>query len=223
MTSRPRGLFIVLEGLDRCGKSTQIELTRRFLQTTCQYANVEEWNFPDRSTTIGQSCDLYLRNKQNMNDKAIHLMFSANRWEKENTIKSLIASGTSIVCGRYAYSGVAYSGAKGMPMDWCRGCDVGLPEPDLVIFLDMDPEVAATRSAYGEERYEKVSFQKVVREKFMEIFSWDNRKVCLIDASQSIEKVQNDIQQAINQKASVAMNEDLGELWKNINDVSKRT
>lgn len=44
---------------------------------------------------------------------------------------------------RYAYSGVAFSSAKGMNLEWCRSCDVGLPAPDCIIYLDMPVEEAA--------------------------------------------------------------------------------
>ena len=71
-----------------------------------------------------------------------------------------------MVCDRYAYSGVAYSVAKGMDLEWCRGPDVGLLRPDLVVFLDAAPEKVAARAEYGEERYEKVDFQKKVARPF---------------------------------------------------------
>lgn len=47
------------------------------------------------------------------------------------------------VCDRYAYSGVAFSSAKGLDLDWCKACDKGLPAPDCVIYLDMPIEAAA--------------------------------------------------------------------------------
>ena len=47
------------------------------------------------------------------------------------------------VCDRYCYSGVAFSAAKGMDMDWCKACDRGLIAPDCVIYLDMPVEEAA--------------------------------------------------------------------------------
>lgn len=47
------------------------------------------------------------------------------------------------VCDRYCYSGVAFSAAKGMDMDWCKACDKGLIAPDCVIYLDMPVEEAA--------------------------------------------------------------------------------
>ena len=54
---------------------------------------------------------------------------------------------------RYAYSGVAYSTAKGLDIHWTKNGDIGLPRPDMVFYMDIDPEVAAKRSDYGDERY----------------------------------------------------------------------
>ena len=47
-------------------------------------------------------------------------------------------------------------------MDWCKGPDRGLPEPDLVFYLHLSPTEAKERAQYGEERYEKMAFQEVV-------------------------------------------------------------
>ena len=50
----------------------------------------------------------------------------------------------TIICDRYAFSGVAFSAAKpGLDFDWCRECDRGLPGPDAVIYLDLSVEDAA--------------------------------------------------------------------------------
>lgn len=51
-------------------------------------------------------------------------------------------------------------------MDWCKAPDQGLPQPDLVLFIDLPAEVAQARAGYGEERYEKVEFQRAVRKNF---------------------------------------------------------
>ena len=78
---------------------------------------------------------------------------------------STLLSGTTLVVDRYAYSGVAYSAAKsvpGMDMEWCKGPDRGLPAPDLVIYMRAGHAVAAERSGFGEERYEKAEFQDKV-------------------------------------------------------------
>ena len=49
-----------------------------------------------------------------LNDEAVHLLFAMNRWEQKEDLISTLESGTNLVCDRYAYSGVAYSGAKGL-------------------------------------------------------------------------------------------------------------
>jgi len=89
------------------------------------------------------------------------LRFCQNRWEFAAEIEHILSSGTTIVCDRYAYSSVAYSCAKGLDMEQCKLGDVGLPAPDVVIVLVIDPEEAARRgSQYGNERYENIEFQK---------------------------------------------------------------
>lgn len=84
---------------------------------------------------------------------------------REALISALLL-GTTLVVDRYAYSGVSYSAAKGVPgmdIEWCRNPDIGLPAPDLVVYLRVTNAVAAARSGFGEERYEKAEFQDKVR------------------------------------------------------------
>lgn len=93
------------------------------------------------------------------------------------------------VCDRYAYSGVAYSSAKGLDTDWCKSGDVGLPRPDCIIFMNMPVEQAAQRGQYGEERYEKLDFQRVIQQKFLELKEEDRaqeggQEWLVVDATQ---------------------------------------
>lgn len=73
--TKKRGAFIVFEGIDRCGKSTQSELLGKSL------ANAENVRFPDRTSCIGTLINSYLSSASDMSDQTIHLLFSANRWE----------------------------------------------------------------------------------------------------------------------------------------------
>ncbi|WFC98383.1 dTMP kinase [Malassezia yamatoensis] len=157
-----RGALIVVEGLDRAGKSTQVE---RLVATL--HARLVK--FPDRTTQIGKMINSYLTNAQDINDEAIHLLFSANRWEIIGSIIETLSSGQPVVCDRYAFSGIAYSRAKGLGTRWCVNPDVGIPMPDLTIFLDLDEVTAASRCAYGDERYERQEFQRIVRRSFLEV------------------------------------------------------
>ena len=135
-----RGAFILFEGIDRCGKSTQAALLAQMMSLTTM---TELIRFPDRTSSIGQLINSYLASTTNMNDQTIHLLFSANRWEASQGLEAKLAAGTTLICDRYAYSGVAFSSAKGLDLEWCKKCDEGLPAPDCIIYLDIPVEEAA--------------------------------------------------------------------------------
>ena len=67
-------------------------------------------------------------------------------------------AGQHVICDRYAYSGVAYSAAKGLNFDWCKNADKNLLKPDIVFYLDADAEQTSSREGFGEERFERTDF-----------------------------------------------------------------
>lgn len=96
LDSNKRGAFIVFEGIDRCGKSTQATMLADALKETG--IETVHMRFPgnfsivllfwrnfclflDNSTSIGKILRSYLENRAEMEDHATHLMFAANRWE----------------------------------------------------------------------------------------------------------------------------------------------
>lgn len=203
-----RGVFILFEGIDRCGKSTQSALLAKYLATRPTKNNdsqqqdgddghsaAELIRFPDRTSTIGTLINSYLASTTDMSDQTIHLLFSANRWEAAKGLENKLKKGQHLVCDRYAYSGVAFSSAKGLSLDWCKAGDVGLPAPDCVIYLDMPVEDAAKRGNFGEERYEKIDFQLKVRDRFMSLMKEDEQRLpwYLLDARKSIEELQAEV------------------------------
>ena len=180
----PRGHLIVVEGLDRSGKSSQCMI---LLEDIRGHADIEVkyLKFPDRTTATGQLINGYLTGQSEQSDQAIHLLFSANRWEAASEIINDLNNGITIVIDRYSFSGAVYSAAKGdaaMSLDWCWNMEVGLPKPDLVVFLDISTEDAAKRGGYGEERYEKEEMQGKVRKLFGELFERLDVEVVKVDA-----------------------------------------
>ncbi len=163
-----RGLLIVLEGCDRTGKTTICSRLVRDL--TDEKHSTKSMAFPDRSTTIGSLINEYLRQSADLSDQSIHLLFSANRWELEESMRNVLMRGTNLVIDRYAFSGVAFSAAKaGLSLEWCKQPDRGLPMPDLVCYLDVSPDEAVKRGGFGEERYEKRDFQERVRSNYRQL------------------------------------------------------
>ncbi|KAI8882846.1 thymidylate kinase-like protein [Backusella circina FSU 941] len=204
-----RGLLIVVEGCDRSGKSTQCErLVTELVHTGTEAQLVK---FPDRTTQTGKMIDDYLKNNNNLDDHAIHLLFSANRWEAMQTMFDDLNKGKTLVVDRYAFSGVAFSSAKGLDLEWCRNPDVGLLSPDVVLFLDLDIEEAEKRGGFGMERYEKRELQVKVRGEFSKL---QDDKWKFIDASQSMEKVQQDMWEAVQGIKALPLEELKYNLWK---------
>ncbi|ORZ40653.1 hypothetical protein BCR44DRAFT_1423528 [Catenaria anguillulae PL171] len=120
----------------------------------------------------GKIINTYLSTSAHIDDHLIHLLFAANRREHERAMRDMLAQGTHLV--------------------WCMRPDVGLPEPDLVVYLDLSPEAAAKRGGYGEERYETSEMQGKVRHLFLDKLK-DDRYWKVVDAGKRVEEVHADI------------------------------
>jgi len=203
--TKGRGLFFVFEGLDRSGKSTQSKMLHKKLEES---GSVKWMCFPNRATPTGMLIDMYLRRMIELPDETIHLLFSANRWESVLSIVETLNNGTSVVCDRYAFSGVAYSSAKGLDLKWCQTPDIGLPVPDGVFFMHIDASVGASRSGFGDERYENTTMQTSVRQVFREAplragVAWNDvdgaRDIAVIHAeiSATVESIQKSEQENV--------------------------
>lgn len=153
MMSTTRGLFVLVEGGDKCGKTTLV--TRIVNTLKANGHDAVQWHFPQRDTAIGQILHRHLCGESILDPHVSHLLFSANRWEFDARLRQQLTSGTTVVMDRYALSGVAYSvGAHGLDVEWCKAPDRGLVAPDLTFYLDTPH--AAQR---GEEIYEHNDIQ----------------------------------------------------------------
>ncbi|KAK6127493.1 hypothetical protein DH2020_038768 [Rehmannia glutinosa] len=207
-----RGALIVLEGLDRCGKTSQCGRLHSYLEELGHA--VELWRFPDRNTGVGQMISSYLANKSHLDDHAIHLLFSANRWEKRSLMESKLRSGTTLIIDRYSFSGVAFSSAKGLDVEWCKAPEAGLLAPDLVVYLGISPEKAAERGGYGGERYEKLEFQKKVVESYKTLC--DDATWKILDATLPMEDVEKQLRQIVMDCVlTCRKGKPFSELWQN--------
>jgi len=157
-----RGAFIVLEGCDRVGKTTQAALLCDALRA--RGSRVLPLKFPKRDGPTGVLLASYLKGLE-MHPRTAQLLFSANRWEEKNNIEELLDSGAHVVCDRYVHSGVVYAAASGAPPSTA---DVGLPAPDMVLHLDMPVATLLERDGFGEERYEERDVQRKARVGFLQ-------------------------------------------------------
>ncbi|KAK1389701.1 dTMP kinase [Heracleum sosnowskyi] len=209
--SGSRGALVVLEGLDRCGKTSQ---STRLVNNLDELGYPAElFRFPDRNTVIGQMISSYLNSDSQLDNHTIHLLFSANRWEKRSLMESKLQRGITLIVDRYAYSRVAFSAAKGLDIEWCKAPDMGLLAPDLVLYLDISPEffLSSKRGGYGGERYEQLEFQKKVAQAY-QVLRDDSWKI--IDANLSVEGVEEQMKSIVLDCAKTCRNgKSLSELW----------
>lgn len=185
------GRFILFEGLDRTGKTTQ---AKRLAATL---PNAQYMKLPERTTPIGQHIDKYLRGEYNATPEVAQLLFCANRYEIVPIIKRTLAEGNTIVMDRYIYSAIAYGGANGLDPKWIADMEYGLPLPNIVIFLDVPFEQLEARQGAERERYENRDMQTRVLDQFRQIHI-PNLKV--IDGTGTIDEVYERVSKAIDQK-----------------------
>ncbi|XP_066135899.1 thymidylate kinase [Saccopteryx bilineata] len=207
-----RGALIVLEGMDRAGKSTQCRKLVAALSAAGHRA--ELLRFPERSTEIGKLLSSYLEKKSDVEDHSVHLLFSANRWEQVPLIKEKLSQGITLVMDRYAFSGVAFTSAKeNFSLHWCKQPDVGLPKPDLVVFLQLRLAEAVERGGFGCERYENQAFQERALRCFHQLMEDTTLNWKMVDASKSIEDVHKEIRTLSEDTIRAAAQRPLGQLW----------
>ncbi|KAM4836436.1 thymidylate kinase isoform 1-T1 [Thomomys bottae] len=208
-----RGALIVLEGVDRAGKSTQ---GRKLVAALCAAGHrAELLRFPERSTEIGKLLSSYLEKKSELEDHAVHLLFSANRWEQTPLMKEKLSQGVTLVVDRYAFSGVAFTSAKeNFSLDWCKQPDVGLPKPDLILFLQLQLADAVARGEFGQERYENRAAQERALQCFHQLMRDTTLNWKVVDASKSIEDIHQEICALSEDAILSAVQSPLGELWK---------
>mmetsp|Transcript_32682 Transcript_32682/g.63758 ORF Transcript_32682/g.63758 Transcript_32682/m.63758 type:complete len:237 (+) Transcript_32682:54-764(+) len=186
-----RGAFILFEGIDRCGKTTQ---SKRLVEALNKKGiTSQHMRFPDRTTSIGQMINSYLSNAVDTDDRSIHLLFAANRWEKMKQMRELLESGVNLVVDRYSYSGVAFTASKGYDIEWCYQPEVGMIEPDIVVWLDMPLEDVKSRGGFGSERYEKLEMQGKVQSIFQKFSESNPGKWKYVDARGTIDEIHEKI------------------------------
>jgi len=166
-----RGKFIVIEGIDGSGISTQVELLRMWFkaQNLPLYVTKE----PTRSP-IGGLIEGALRHHITFTPYVMSLLFTADRVDHvAKDIEPALASGKNVLSDRYTLSGLAYQSVD-VGYDWLRVLNAPCPEPDLTIFLDVPVEVSVERASGDAHRdrtelYEQESTLERVRASFLDI------------------------------------------------------
>ena len=195
--SEQRGKFIVFEGIDGAGKTTQITLLADKLRAEGHRVMVTAE--PTVSVTGGLLRDA-LGGISPRTAGEMAAMFVLDRiFHNVNPvtgIEKMLADGVDVICDRYYYSSLAYQGSE-TDFDWVAGMNLNCPEirrPDCCIFLDLTPEQSLARISAGRvsrEIYEEESRLQAVRDKFYHVFDLlrERDTIRIIDASGTVDDV----------------------------------
>lgn len=144
------GLFLVFEGGEGSGKTTQIERLRAFLEESGHKVVVTRE--PGGSSLGEELRRLVLEHREHpISPKTEALIYAADRAQHvEEVIRPALDSGATVISDRYVDSSVAYQGlARGLGLEQIEGLNhwgTGGLVPDLVFLLDVEPEVGLSRS-----------------------------------------------------------------------------
>ncbi len=205
--SQLQGRFVVLDGPDGCGKSTQVRLLAEWLRG--QGKTVTVYRDPG-TTTVGEKIRSILLDSTEFKIPANveTLLFMAARaqlWQEH--IAADLAGGIWVVMDRWISSTCAYQGFAGefgieKVIQLGRDC---LPRvwPDLTIVLDVDTETTARRLVRPLDRMEQKgrNYHTKVRQGFLTLAKMYPEHVKVVDASRSIDEVQAEVQKIASKMA----------------------
>lgn len=191
--------FIVLEGIDGCGKGTQAKLLLDRLKESGKDAalTVEPTKGP-----IGRMIRDHMSNPF-LDDESLALLFASDRIEHlQKEVRPAIESGRIVVSDRYVYSSIAYQGQT-VDIDWVADINKYADRPDIVFLLDIDPRISEKRMIDRDEAMEIFeedrNFQEGCRRTFLGFEKGrhlpDSLKTrfVVIDASRGVSEIEMDI------------------------------
>ncbi|MFH8080330.1 MAG: dTMP kinase [Candidatus Aenigmatarchaeota archaeon] len=207
-----KGFFISFEGIDSTGKKTQAKLLAEYLRK--KGLNVEELSFPAYNTKFGQYVSAFLRGeygkKEDMPEIAA-LLFALDRYQFKKFIEDSIKDGKIIVCNRYTQSAMAFEGSlsqdKKKFIKWVGQVESRLPQPDVIILLDLPIEYSTKLLELREEKEylkgakkdifeEDLVYQEKVRKTYLEMAKgkrWIVVKCFKKNGIKSVEEIHEEI------------------------------
>ena len=187
-------MLIAIEGIDGSGKST----IANYLKEELEKEGFRVVVFKEPTNSVhGQKIRQSFNNRLDAH-KELELFLLDRKHDVERNILPALKKGYIIVMDRYYYSTIAYQGARGIDIDKIKKMNEKIaPKPDLVIILDVKPEIGIRRiKERGDKpnKFEDLEYLEKVRKIFLELKD-DN--IVIVDANKNIEFVKNEVLKAI--------------------------
>lgn len=198
-----KGKFIVFEGIDGSGKTTQVDmLAKRLMKEGYKVLITAE----PTGLESGKALRRALSGQEKKTECEMAAMFVLDRIAHNSEINARLAEGYVVLCDRYYYSSLAYQG-KNTDYAWVRSMNIDCPEirvPDACIYLDLTPEQSLkriTRDRTSVEIYENLENLTEVRSTFFSIIEdlrGKGENIFVIDANCEREELSEKIYHTVN-------------------------
>ncbi len=197
MNEKTSGRFLVFEGIDGSGKTTQVQKVYQRLKNQGRDVTA---TFEPTDGPIGSLIRQMLSGEMPTDQRTIASLFAADRTDHlvhpETGIRKLMDQGKTIVCDRYYFSSYAYH-AQYIDMDWviqANSLNADILRPTATLFINVDPDVCIQRiqaSRESLEIYEKIDIMKKVRDNYFKAFDRlkHQEAVIIIDGNDTPENV----------------------------------
>lgn len=193
-----KGLFIAFEGIDGCGKSTQIRKFADYLFNKDKHNHVVLTRNPYKDTDIRG----ILRQDDDpltQADKLANLFIEDRKLHVQEVIIPSIEKGHFVVSDRYKLSTIAYQGAQGLSIPDLIKRHEGLPIPDITFIIDISAQNSNLRMkkeiGRSEQKFEAdLIFLENVRQNYLKTkYFLSNEKIFIIDGKRDIETIFKEI------------------------------
>lgn len=205
------GKFVVLEGVDGSGLSTQTALLKAWLEENQATYGKSYFTKEPTDGPVGSVIRQVLSKRlKTLDEKVMALLFAADRLDhlcccaqegQMSGINELIARGINVISDRYYLSSYAYQSLT-LDLDWIREINKYARKPDLIIFLHVPIRESVQRrnkTRFHEELYEKAEKLAKIRQNYLEIctkLKSEGENVLVIDGARDKGEVFRDIRQA---------------------------
>ena len=180
-------MFVVFEGLDGSGTSTQLERIGRWLGCVTTF---EPTNGP-----IGSLIREQLK-EGSFSNETMALLFAADRKEHNKQIKRWLSENRTVVCDRYIYSSLAYQKALGVNADLLYKINEDFIKPDVLIYFKIDVDTCINRiKDRDKDTFENVGVQTYVKDEYEKVLV--NYPHNIVDASRPEQEVTIQLQKYI--------------------------
>jgi len=188
LSTTGRGFFIVLEGIDGCGKTVHSRvLCEELRRLNYDVAYTTE---PSRFQ-IGRFIEQKFLREAKVSPQVEALLFAADRFDHLTfEVLPMLKANKIVVSDRYVYSSLAYQGAQGLKLDWIRQVNYFAIKPSLALYLDVPAEIGLARKRWRSV-LERVELERKVREIYLSLA--ESGELVKVDSRRSLDVVKKEV------------------------------